>query len=284
MSAEDDGSFVIFSENKLWYSSKKNNEVPIVKNKNINKIRNSAKNKRIVEFPIFDEIMKIETDSYWISFFNECAIGKLPRGFKYGNNILFYRIKSKIIEVFIPEDPYESSNIIKKFVYEHSGIISPNDLNEKRNIEEKRIANIIVNENIQWINIKNEKEQSILISLFAEKISEYYNLSIEESKILIQIIKIGVIAGYLNNENIIMNNGQIVEIIGLEFNEDDKTFSISKQISNSFKPVKKNFADETTELKTYTEDTEINVQNKKCLIKQWNKFVTDLNSKKIRLK
>ena len=228
--------------------------------------------------------MKLETDSYWISFFNECAIGKLPRGFKYGNGILFYRVKSKIIEILIPEDPSIASGIIKKFVYEHSGIISPNDLNEKRNIEEKRIANIVVNENIQWINIKNEKEQSILISLFAEKISDYYNLSIEESKVLIQIIKIGVIAGYLNNENIIINNGQIVEIIGLEFDEDTKSFSISKQISSNFKPAKKNFAEEITEIKTYTDDTEINIQNKKCLIKQWNKFVTDLNSKKIRLK
>ena len=63
MSTEDDGSFVIFSENKLWYSSKKNNEIPVTKIININKVRNSAKNKRIVEFPIFDEIMKLETDS-----------------------------------------------------------------------------------------------------------------------------------------------------------------------------------------------------------------------------
>ncbi len=281
---EEDGGFVIFSGNKLWYSSKKSNESQPAKQKavrGINKTRNAAKNKRVIEYPIFDEIMKLQNDPYWISFFDECAIGKLPRGFKYTNNILYYRIKSKNIEVLVPDEPEEAEIVIKKFIYENSGIISPIDLNQKREAEEKRIANLTVNDNLQWNNIRNEREQSIILSSFIDKISDSMNLSTEEGKNLYQIIKLGIYSGFLTNDNIIMNFGQIVEIIGLEFDYNNRKFLINEEIRKNAKSLKKIVIDDSIETKTYQDESDNNI-NKKCLIKQWNKYMIELNSKKFK--
>jgi len=280
---EEDNGFVIFSGNKLWYSSKKkveNTEVNKVA-KNVNKVRNAAKNKRIVEYPIFDEILKRQTDPYWISFFDECAIGKLPRGFKYINSILYYRIKNKTLELLITDSSQESEDLIKKFIYENAGIISPTDLDEKRATEEAKVSNITLN-NIQWYQIRNEKEQYILLTIFTEKIASYLNLNDEESRALIQTIKLGLLSGFLSNENMVMENGQISEIIGLEYDSDRRKFMINQELRKNINKNKRIIFEESSETKTLQDDNKINTQSKKCLIKQWNKYLIELNSKRIK--
>jgi hypothetical protein len=277
---EEDGSFFILSGNKLWYSSKKNNEntLPKPKNvKNINKVRNAAKNKRVIENQIFEDIMKNQTDPYWISFFDECAIGKLPRGFKYISNVLYYRIKSKTLEILIPDEPLEAEILIKKFIFEHAGIISPTDLNEKRAVEEFK-ANNNMSENTLWSSIKNEKEQSIMISSFVERVAECFKLNTENCQNLTQIIKLSIYSGFLGNENIILENGSISEIIGLEYNEYEKKFLINEELRKNNKNNKKIISDEI-ETKTVQDENDL-INNKKCLLKQWNKYIIELNSKK----
>ena len=282
--SEEDGGFVIFSGNKLWYSSKKATDATVTPKtktvRGLNKTRNAAKNKRVVEYQIFDDIMKLQTDQYWISFFDECAIGKLPRGFKYMNNILYYRVKSKTLEILVPEDIIDAEKVIKGFIYEHAGIISPIDLKLKRDTEDaKMYNNISNNENIQWHNIRNEKDQSLILSLFVEAVSDYYNLNFEESKSLYQIIKLGIISGYLTTENIIMENGNITEIVGLEYLENERKFSINENLRKSVKPSKKIY---TAEENTKNSDEDYNIQNKSILIKYWNKYLNELNNKRCK--
>jgi hypothetical protein len=281
---EEDGSFFILSGNKLWYSSKKSIENTVIKNKapkGVNKVRNAAKNKRIIEFPLFEEILKTQTDPYWISFFDDCAIGKLPRGFKYINNVLYYRIKSKTLEVLVPEEPLEAEIIIKKFIFEHAGIISPVDLNEKRAFEEcKAVSGNQDNNN--WNNIKNEKERAILISTFVERVSECFNLSKESSQNLSQIIKLSIYSGFLNSDNIIMENGNITEIVGLEFSEQNQKFLINDELRKNIKINKKVIIEDIDSKTIIDDDLTPNSNNKKCLIKQWNKYLNEIGSKKFK--
>jgi hypothetical protein len=282
---EEDGGFVIFSGNKLWYSSKKNTENLPSKQKNIrgiNKTRNAAKNKRVIEYPIFEEIMNLQKDNFWISFFDECATGRFPRGFKYGNNILYYRVKNKNIETLVPEEPLEAEIVVKRFIYENAGIISPIDLNEKREAEEQRIASLSVNENIQWISIRNDKDQSIILSSFIDTISESMDLSNEESKSLYQIIKLGIYSGFLTSDNIVMSGGNITEIIGLEFNADNRKFLINEEVRKNAKTIRKIMIDDNLENKTYQEENDPSF-NKKCLVKRWGKYVSELNIKKRKI-
>jgi hypothetical protein len=227
MNMNDEGGFVIFSGTKLWYSSK---EAPVKSQKNgIGKVRASAKAKRIVEFEEFDRLMSIETDPYWRSLFDEASVGKFPRNFKFQNGVLNYKIRSKTIEQSIPKDAEEALNIVKKFFLETAGILSPDDLKRKKIEEEKRISEMIMNEVISWNQIRSEKQRMIMISLYVENLGKQYGLNVEERKGLVQNIRIGVLAGYLNAENIEIIGNCIENIYGLEYNKEISEFEIIKE-------------------------------------------------------
>jgi hypothetical protein len=105
-------------------------------------------------------------------------------------------------------------------------------------------------------------------------------LNSEESKALMQVIRIGILSGYLSNENILMCEGQISEIIGLEYDHNCNRFVINEELKNAIKPVKKPIENAP---RGFQDETEIIYQNnKKCLIKQWSKYINELNVKKAK--
>lgn len=279
---EQDGGFVIFSGNKLWYSSKEGIESNVTKtkvNRTINKVRNSAKVKRVIEFQLFEDIKNTEKDPYWYSFFEDAAIGKLPRNVKFISNILSFRNKNKLQEVIIPDDIEEAKVAIKLFLFDYANIISPDDLRERKEIEEHRLSQINCSEINSWNQIKNEKQQSILISIFSEKIGLYYKLNLEERKTLIQRIKIGILSGYLNSGNIDVVDSQIIQIHGLEFNPQNREFVINTDICKVVKPVKKIYNDTNNETFDNTKSFSSKENEKKSLIKNWNRYILDVSKK-----
>jgi len=276
--AEDDCGFVIFSGNKLWYSSKEGIENTICKNKNVkgsSKIRNSAKTRKTIVHPIFEKYSKEETDPFWISFFTDLSVGSFPRNSRFVNNTIIYRFKNKNIELSLVEDDILSIQSIKNFFSDNVGIISPIDLKNKKVEEEKRIAEMTENETISWSQIRSDRQQTIMISFFVENIGQYYSLNLIERKNLIQLIKIGVLAGYFNTENIKIEGGQISYIEGLEYDEETRQFNINKDICRPIKSIKKNTYDETT---IEAEEGSIG-EVKKNLTKHWHKYLNDLYKK-----
>jgi len=281
MSNDIDGGFVIFSGNKLWYSSKdgiENNMTKPKVSRGINKVRNSAKTKRVIEFQLFEDIKDIEKDQFWITFFEDAAIGRFPRNFKYANNVLNYRNKNKSAEIMLPETPLEAGAFVKAFIYEQAGIISPLDMKEKKAIDEKCLQDAANIEVSNWKQIKNEKQQSILISLFVQLVAEKYDLNFEERAKLSQQIKIGLLSGYLNNTNIIMENGNIVDIEGLEFDDINREFNINTDTCKIVKVVKRGCNDTTIDTST-TRLSEEEGGISRTLLKYWNRYINDVNKK-----
>jgi hypothetical protein len=256
MNMNDEGGFVIFSGTKLWYSSK---EAPVKSQKNsIGKVRASAKSKRIVEFEEFDKLMSIEIDPYWKSLFDEAAVGKFPRNFKFQNGVLNYKIRSKTIEQSIPKDPEEALLVVKKFFLETAGILSPDDLKRKKLEEEKRISEMIMNEVLSWNQIRSEKQRMIMISLYVENLGKQHGLTVEERKGLVQNIRIGVLAGYLNSENIEIVGNCIENIYGLDFNREINQFEINKEKCPLPKTTRKVYHDDFTTLRSSKETSTLN--------------------------
>jgi len=282
MTSDDNGGFVIFSGNKLWYASKEGLENTLCKTKStrgVNKVRNSAKNKRVIEFQLFEDIKCKENDGYWFSFFEDAAVGKFPRNFKYCNGILSYRVKNKTSELKVPEgDLDEVTIVIKNFLFESAGIISPTDLQERRLQEELKISTMHNNEFVSWSQVRSEKQQLILISIFAEKIGEQFGLTLEERKALVQQVKLGILAGFFNSSTIEISGNQIVQIEGLQFNEESREFIIDTELCKITKPFKKNVQDTTAETSQETDETDA-VNMKKSLLKNWNRYITEMNKK-----
>ncbi len=289
----DEGGFVIFSGTKLWYSSKettvKNPKAAIT-----GKVRASAKAKRVVEFPIFDQMMAIEIDPYWKSLFDEAATGKFPRNFKFQNGVLNYKIRSKTIEQPINiEDPITSAEILKKFFLDTACIQSPEDLRRKKLEEEKKISEMIQNEVISWNQIRSEKQRMIMLSLYVETIGKKYGLSVEERKGLVQNIRIGMLAGYFNSDTIEIVGNRIVIIKGLDYNEDTKEFEINKEVCKipkiNRKHISSNSEDITEETSlTYDEENSESFETERdsgslhssrSLKKRWTKFLSEITKK-----
>jgi hypothetical protein len=279
--SNEDGGFVIFSGNKLWYSSKEGIEGKIKKtpvNRTPGKVRNSAKSKRVIEYQLFEDIKNIEKDPFWFSFFEDGAIGKFPRNFKYSNNTISYRNKNKTFEMPLPEDLVESASIIKLFLFENANIISPDDLTEKREAEERRIIQNMVSEVNSWSQIKNEKQQSILISLFVERLGEIYKLTLEERKAILQQIKLGTLSGYLNLTNIEVVDGQIHQIHGFDFDPTERKFVIDTEKCKNVKSIKR-INQETINMSSDVTKATTVIENKKSLVKLWNRYILELNKK-----
>jgi hypothetical protein len=294
----EDGGIVILAGAKVLYSSRDNGIAKSAKNNTatVTKVRASAKAKRVVEFPIFDKMMEYEVDSFWKSLFDEAATGKFPRNFKYQNGVINYKIRSKTVEQEINEENIEEAmEITKKFLLEHAGIQSPEDRRRKKLEEEKRIAEMLMNENVIWNQIRSEKQRMIMISLYVEGLGKKYNLSLEERKGLVQNIRIGMLAGYFNSNNIEIIGTRIVNIDGLEYNEETKEFEINKDICKLSKVSRKynydtpndltlsGYDDETLEGESCSYRNEVSGDgsgsSSQSLKKRFSKFLSDISKK-----
>ena len=125
---------------------------------------------------------------------------------------------------------------------------------------------------------KNEKQQNILVSFFVQLLGEKYNLTFQEKVKLTQQIKLGLLSGYLNNTNIIMENGNIYEIEGLDFITETREFVINTDVCKIVKVPKRNTTDTTLDTSiTKTIDEEETIS--KNLLKSWNRYINDVSKK-----
>ncbi len=282
----DEGGFTIFAGTRPWYSLK---EVPAKSQKaSLGKVRASAKAKRIVEFQEFDNMMLIEKDPFWRALFDEAATGKFPRKFKFQNGVLNYKSGSKIWEQALPQDAEEAAEVAKKFFFK-GDIISPEDIRRKILEEEKLTSLMSMNEVVSWNQIRSEKQRMIMISLYVETIGKKYNLSIEERKGLVQNIRIGILAGYLNSENIEILGTCIENINGLEYNKEKGEFEINRNLCPVPKITRKNNQEDITTYQTddLCSDDEVDespnsstsLNSSQSMKKRWNKFLSEISRK-----
>jgi hypothetical protein len=295
-SSDDNGGFIIFSGNKPWYSSKDNVDLGVSpkpkSSKALTKVRASAKNKRIIEFPFFDELIKFEKDSYWQNVFDDAAQGKFPRNFKFQNGVLTYKLRSKNIDQSIPKEPEEAIAILKKFFLNTASLISPQDIRKNKADEDKiQEDKEDLPDNLLWHQIRSEKQKLIMISLYVEKLGDDYSLSIEERKGLMQNIKIGMLAGYLNGDNIIFSGNSIDKIDGLVYDKSTRRLVIDKESCNLAKIKNKHqnlyssgMPEESLGNESYSLDESKSFASKNLskqdLIKNWSRFVSDFGKKK----
>jgi hypothetical protein len=299
ISADDYGGFAIFSGSKILYSSNGNTETQALKvkiSKPQTKVRASAKNKRIIEFELFEDLLKMETDPFWITILDDAAQGKFPRNFKYQNGILSSKLRSKPINVPLKGTNAEILEIVKNFFLKCGGIESPLDVQNKKEKEKTMLDQIIEDDiEINWSQIRSDKQKMVMISLYVEQLGEKYKLSIDERKGLVQNIKIGILAGYLNTDNIVIKNNNISEIFGLNYDKETKQFSIDKKQCSLTKVKPKYVASNTKDYESEHHDFSTlsgdydsslsgpcsNKVHKQDLIRNWNRFLNDIGKKKV---
>lgn len=229
--------------------------------------------KKNVVNPIFEEMRKYNDDSFWDMFLLKASRDNFPKGFSFGEDRLYYSMKSKYnfdIKLDI-EDPESSFSELRDFVAD-KGILSEKD---KIQMNEER-ENNIEDDDEQVIDTWKDlgKLQTNTLFSYIENLCHKYDLETKEQKQLESIIKIGISSGYLNNKNIVVENSFIKNIIPLTWDEKTRTFEIdTKNVRlKKTKAVKTVTSDLSTDNTTtcLNFDKKYNISN---IDKKWEKFL-----------
>lgn len=264
MSQSPGGYSISLSLDFPW---KKNDKVKAVEPKKKKKVLKPIIN------PIFESCSNLTDDDYWKLTFLDCARGKFPKNFIYKNGLLTHKKGNKIQRLEVPNSPIEAFNLSIEFFRNVGGLVSANDRARLQKIEEEKLLEMFNFSNTKWKDIKVEKVKEILISEFISDLCENHNFNEEEKKDLITTIKKGFMLEYFNKDNVIMEEGKIIEINGLIYNPEEKIYQIDPDYV-----VRKQFkgSDSLGIEKDEEETPVINFMN------IWIKYLNSLDSKRLK--
>lgn len=206
----------------------------ITDKKKSNAIEKKCINKKKTVYNIFLTMAEYTDDNFWKSIFIDFSQNNPRRGFTYyqydyidsESNIgrLVYKSKGKEYFVDISNDLKKSFTNIQNFIIEKTNIMSEIDKERRR---KENFLNLTETNKIMknsWSNIKNYDTRKLLVYNYIINFSKLNNLSPENNKKLLNAINIGISSGIFDSSNIIINDGEIVTINGL----DTKNFCIEK--------------------------------------------------------
>ncbi len=239
---------------------------------------------RSIIFPIFDNMKKLETDSFWLNLLTRFSKNILHKDFKFLNNVLYYKATTKKHrdEILLDNEDLERSHILFKEFMRKKGFLS--------HVEKENINKIVELDNNKerslietWKDVVKNQDYYIRELIIHNK--EKYDLTFEEQANLESTIRIGISSEFFNQDNIIFENEKIERIENLIWDEGKRKFSIDTGgIKLKRKPEKK---DNSKIFTSYTVETSNDnvfmvYQELKDLSidKKWNKFLEVVLSNK----
>jgi hypothetical protein len=186
-----------------------------------------SKNQPIILHPIFEQCTRHITDPFWISIFNQAAIGKFPRGFLFKDNSLTYKRGTKISRIDLSTDPVTAATELMTFFGRMAGIMSTADQDRSRQELEDRLTESVSLHTCTWADIKKKKVREMLIGTFVEDLVKQYELVDRERIQLRSMINLGFILGHFSSTNVQFSQGRIHGIAGLDFDATTRKFSIN---------------------------------------------------------
>lgn len=187
---------------------------------------NTKKPDKKVVHEIFEQCSELTIDPYWISIFNECAREKFPRGFSFKNGLLVHRRGNKVKRVIIPNSPHEAFSITINFFKSAAGLMSMIDRKKLQKEEEEKLLEKVNSKDYQWKDIKIERVKEILISEYVSELANKTGFNHNKKMELSTTVKSGLMLKYFTGKNIIMEEGKIINIIGLIYDKEQNRYSI----------------------------------------------------------
>ncbi len=239
---------------------------------------------RSIIFPIFDNMKKLETDSFWINLLTRFSKNILHKDFKFLNNVLYYKATTKKHrdEILLDNDDLEKTHILFKEFMRKKGFLSHEEkesINKIVELDNNKERNVIET----WKDVVKNQDYYIRELIICNK--EKYNLTFEEQANLESTIRIGISSEFFNQDNIIFENEKIEKIENLIWDEDKRKFSIDtggiklkrKQEKKDNSKIFTSYTVETSNdniFMVYQELKDLSID------KKWNKFLEIVMSNK----
>lgn len=262
-----DGIVIISTKGNIMFSS--TGEITTVKKApRKHRVQKNITNKS------FEELRKFNNDEFWDNILVKFSRNAFPVDFRFINNTLFYKYKSKNHkdEIFIDSNNYQETFDKLKIFLKNKGIMSVKEVNENNNedlrIERKKIIN--------WKDAG--KNQIILLYDYIDDMKKKLNLDKNEIKHFESLLKVVIYNNIITNDHITLEDERIKNIQFLKWDKDKRIFNldINKIKIKSSKQEKRN-EDKFYTISSFSDDKHI-IMNKEVEIenlgKKWDDFLT----------
>jgi len=184
-----------------------------------------------VKYPIFIDMLNINTSEYWETVLKKLSRGDIPRVTYYSQTrILAYKFSNKIKKITMyPNKLEESFNKLKIFLNQNINCSDPNMVPPK-SATFKPIT--------QFNNKLSECRKRDLVEYFVNHYKQKYNFTPDESNLMKTIINLGINIPYFGVKNICIDENTISAISNFNFDPQTRKFVIDK---NNVKEPKNNF-------------------------------------------
>lgn len=186
------------------------------------KSRGRVKKSEIIHCPNFEIASTYIEDSYWKTILHNCARNKFPRGFVYTDGLLRHRANN--ISIALPDDPYALAQTAIYFFQENGKLYSKRDQEIRKKRDEDVIISQLINASNDWTCIARSKNRrATYIGDYVERKYSKLPQSIRDE--LYTQINVGFETKFLTKDNVYFQNGQVVNIDGIDANNNSVFFT-----------------------------------------------------------
>ena len=240
--------------------------------------KKSMKIKKTITNDIFETMREFNDDPYWNMFLLKASRDNFPKGFSFRDNTVFFTMNSKYnFEIQLdPSVPKESFFKLKEFMIE-KGYFSNSDREKMKATQNSNIQR--QDEVISTWKGLGKLQNNAVCKYINSKVEEY-ELTNEEKTELTSIIKLGISSGYLNNNNIIVEDCVITNFQHIEWNKDTRKFKIN---TKNIRMKKQKHKNDYNDLSTDNTTTCLNFEKKyniSNITKKWEKFLSIMYKKR----
>jgi len=206
---------VVLARGKPWHNYK-DSDVKEQKPKAAKK----AKPQQSICYPLIAEGVEFTDDPYWKDILTNASYGVFPRHFHFADDIITFKVKSKIYRRFLDAGDAEIYvRQIISFMQEVAGCFSPEDVIEQT-------TSTLENENkiLTWKDLKQNSIKEEYISKYITMVKNMVNLT--DTRQLEKTINMGILSGVFDNNTIEIAEQEIKSIDGLVYDGNTNLFSI----------------------------------------------------------
>ncbi len=184
---------------------------------------------------VLEQAAQYTLDQYWKDMLVACSNNKFPKGVRYDaiKNKLY--VRGEKMEVFtLPSDSKRAFTLMMSIFREHLKLVSPTETIQLKEAMTEKLQL----DDLEWKSVSRTKSmKELLVSGFVDKLSLKYDLSMKECKHLFSLINLAFQFKKISADDVTFTDGEIVDIDGVEFDKETRTFTIEGK-SKSSKPSK----------------------------------------------
>lgn len=216
-----------------------------------------------ITYPYLLECCNYTNDAYWKSIFSNLSCGIPPHGVYIHKDFLVCNYKDKAFSYKLTvKSPEETFNEIHTLFKTKLQMVSRDDILQKQDDIDNLNKQVVYN---NWLSIKRKNIKDTLIENFTIDMKNKYMLTYIQARDLLNIINVGLLFKFIGCKDIIIQNGKIIDIECIVFN-DNGTFRYSRNIFSQSDTAAKNTLPIIFKMDT-------------CISKEWDKYL--LNYKKL---